>query len=343
MALEQMCYRAGLTNPIAALEAETAQLEGPGEKTASIGETAKAKAVEIGKKLMEGISRLIGYLINVVRQLMARGDQIAKKAESLLSQVDSIDESKTITSGPFIASMRLVEGAGDPSKQYEDYARMASKTLYGFFNDKFITAMSEAIRDVGGVGGTSSDFTVGTLEKLTAILKALMGSIYTEHGSGADVTGTIPATVTEQMLTVGKTPACVGGLQLALAATLEPKSENEWFCHSGPSKTQPKTDARESIPVIDKATAKQMLNVIGKWMKDQKELERQFAKIQQKNRAGQILSTQAAKKLLSVMTALSTGCVPYLIRLNLHNSATFVAYVEKSIAVSKGAAEPEAK
>lgn len=344
LALEQMSIRAGLTSPMAALESDALQLEGPEGQAKTIAETASSKAKEIGRKLIEGIKKIIGYLLNVIRSLFAHAPAVAKRARALVDQLDSIDKSKTIDSTVFISSMRLVEGGGDPSKQFEDYGHLATKTLYGFIDNTFGQRLSTALDDILNAKVTTEQAQQKVTERLTEMSKLLMSHIFTENGNGADISARIPEGVTEQQLTVSKTQPSIGGLQLALAVTLEAKGKEGWFFHAGPSKTQPKIETPDSIPVVDKIMAKQYLGLIQKWMKDHNDFHRVFSDILRKNFVyGYATNLNDINRFMNVLTAIATGTMPYLLRLNMQNSTKFLAYVEKSISVSKGAAESEDK
>ena len=349
MALEQISHRAKLTNPIPALEAETLLLEGPGDKAKSIGAAAAEKAGEIAKRLIDGIKRIIGWFMNMIRTFMSSSKAIGERARKVRALVDSIDEGKTITSQPFIASLRLVEGGADAPKQFEEYGHMATKALYGFFNHSFVDGLSKAMAEFNMTSEEERAGMEGAVRgKLSDILKVLMSTVYPENGSGADVAGAIPAGVGEDRLTVGKTTPCVGGIQLYLAATIGGNSgavkvaggaeEPSMFVRSGLAKEQPKIAAPESIPCVPRNLAKQMLTSIEGWVRDQKELEKVFGHIQS-YKPSQELSWPVANMYLSVLTALASGCVPHLLRLNMKNAASFIAYVEKSAAVSKGVSE----
>lgn len=347
MALEAYSHRGGLDNPIPALEAEALQLEGPESQAKAIGDTARSKAGELAQRLMDGIKRIIGWLMNMLRSLFSRAKGVRDRANKAQALIDSIDESKTITSGAFISSLRLVEGGGDVNKQFQEYAALADKTLYGVFNRSFIDHMNNAISHAKNEGGSDADVVEGARQQMVEIIKTLLGSIYTEHGTGADVSGHLPDNVTEQELTVGKTVPCVGGLQLYLAATLSvSRTDNgaPFYCQAGAVKNPPKFETPESIPVADKATVKRMLGTVEKWMAHQSHFEAIFSVLQKLNLHGQrTLTMETVKAYLSTLTALASGCVPHLLRLNLQNAVNYVAYVEKSAAVSQGAADPEKK
>jgi hypothetical protein len=335
-ALEQICARVDMHNVVAALEEAVPQLEGPKAQAESIGKVALEKSKEIIKKLIEGIKRIAGWVLNIVRTLFARAKQLADKAHALLGQIDAIDESKTIEGTAFISSLRLVEG-GDPNKQFTEYGQMATKTLYGFFGNSFGHSIINALDEL-----KSADVEEGSRSRVTAklvdIIKVLMSLIYPENGTLADVPGSLPSSVNERDVTVAKSVPCIGGLQLYVAATLDATDTGAgWMCKSGPAKEQPKIDVPESIPVVKKQLARDFIGLIQHWMRDQQTIEKNFRGLQTINFSSKFNPTaQVLQQFLSVMTALATGCLPYLMRLNVQNSANFIAYVEKSIAVSKG-------
>lgn len=344
LALEQICARADMHNVVAALEEAAPQLEGPKAQAESIGKVAIEKSKEIIKKLIEGIKRIAGWVLNIVRTLFARSKQLADKAHALLSQIDSIDESKTIEGTAFISSLRLVEGGGDPNKQFTEYGQMATKTLYGFFGNSFGHSIINALDEL-----KSADAEEGSRSRVTAklveIIKVLMSMIYPENGTTADIPGSLPNAVSERDVTVAKSAPCVGGLQLYVAATLEASDTGAgWMCKSGPAKEQPKIESPDSIPVVKKQLARDFIGLIQHWMRDQQTIERNFRGLQTINFSSKFNPTaQVLQQFLSVMTALATGCMPYLMRLNVQNSANFIAYVEKSIAVSKAGSSAEKK
>lgn len=341
-ALEQYSAFGGLKNPMPALEAEALQLDGPKDQAESIGETAKNKAAEISKKLLEGLKRLMGWAWNLVRSMFARTEALAKKAKELVGQLDSIDESKTIDAGPFIASLRLVEGGGDPNKQFKEYGEMSAKAVYGFFNNSFTNAYDSAITELKNSNPDGKDRSRVTV-KLIEIIKTLMSALYPENGTSGDIGG-VPEKISDRDLTVALTKPCIGGLQLAVAATLDNQGTKEnWFCKSGPAKNQPAIDTPASIPVVDKRMARDYLGLIQQWMRDQKILEENVRVYQSVAFTGKFVYSSVLNQFLSVITAIMTGCLPYMLRLNIQNSANFIAYVERSIAVSKSSATPEKK
>jgi hypothetical protein len=343
MALEQISHRAKLDNPIPALEAETLQLEGPTGQAKSIGAAAAEKAGELAKRLGEAIKRVIGWLLGMLRSMFAQTDIIAARAKKARTLLDSIDESKTIDSTAFITSLRLIEGAGDPTEQFNSYAKMAGTTLYGFFNASFVRDMQDVIRKAKSGSHDEKEVAAGIVARSNEIIKVLLSTIYTENGSGADVSARLSQEVDEKDLTVGKTQPCVGGVQLYLAATLDKTAEDSvkfFHCSSGLVKTAPATITSGSIPVATKHGAKAMLGHVEEWMRDQRRLEQIFGVLRTYNWLGQVtLDMASVKAYLQLMTALASGCVPHLIRLNLKNSAAFCAYVEKSAAVSRGEAQ----
>lgn len=343
-ALEQYSEFGGVSSPMAALEAEALQLEGPADQAKSIGDAAKDKAAEIGKRLLDGLKRLMGWAWNLVRSLFARTEALSKRAKELVGQLDSIDESKTIDAGPFIASLRLVEGGGDPNKQFKEYGEMSAKAVYGFFNNSFTNAYDSAINELKNSTVHPDMHRPKVTLKLIEIIKALMGALYPENGTASDIGG-VPEKISDRDLTVALTKPCIGGLQLALAATLDNEGTKEgWFCKSGPAKNQPAIDAPASIPVVDKRMARDYLGLIQHWMKDQKILEDNVKVYQSVAFTGKfVYSSAVLNQFLSVITAIMTGCLPYMLRLNIQNSANFIAYVERSIAVSKSNAAPEKK
>lgn len=343
-ALEQITHTVGLTSPIPALEAEAMQLDGPKDQVTAVGNSAIEKTKELGKRLLDGIKRIIGWIIGVIRTAMARSTKIGERARIAMNLIASIDESKTIDAKPFISSLRLVEGGGDANKQFEAYGKLATKTLYGFYNDSFkknmssehITKMLERRFEVG------ETYNKEMRQTLCEVLKTALSVIYTEHGDSTDVSTEIPSSIKDQALTVGLTEPCVGGLQMYLAATIDSMDEN-WYCRAGIAKKEVKLAHPDSIPVVNKTLAKDLLNVIQKWMSDQKKLESILVGIgEMPVSSGPTILLKDLSTYISTLSAMVTGSVPHLIRLNLQNSASFVAYVEKSAAVSKTTvAEPK--
>jgi hypothetical protein len=343
MALEQLAHRGGVDNPIPALEAEALQLEGPSGQATAIGEAAKSKAGEIAKRLGEGIQRVIGWLLGIMRNFFSTGAGLQARIKKAYALLDSIDESKTIESAPFVTSLRLVEGAGDPTEQFEAYAKLVSTTLFGFFNTSFVSDLQDVLKRARTESHNDAEIKSGVVARVREILKVLMSTIYTEHGTGGDVSAHLPNTINEQELTVGLTKPSIGGMQLYLAATVNiTRSEDGgvFYCTSGPVKNPPKIQHGDSIPVIDKQRAKRLLGAAEGWLKSQQNLEKVFGALKVTNWVGQLtLNLEVIKVYMSLMTALASGCVPHLIRLNLKNAASLVAYVEKSAAVSAGTSE----
>lgn len=347
MALEQLSHRGGVESPIAALEAEALQLEGPKDQAKAIGESAMAKAGEIAKRLMEGIQRVVGWLLGILRTFFARSTALAARAKKAYALLDSIDESKSIDSPAFVTSLRLVEGGGTPTEQFEAYAKLASTTLFGFFNTSFVKDVQDVLARARTEKHDEAAVLSGTTARVREILKVLMGTIYTEHGTGADVSAKLPENVDEKDLTVGLTAPCVGGMQLYLAATInqsDASSGKLMYCTSGQVKTPPAIQHGDSIPVIDKQRAKRLLGAVEGWLKSQKDLEQVFNALKVTNWVGQLtLNLEVIKVYMGLMTALASGCVPHLLRMNIQNAAALIAYVEKSAAVSGGAAKSDAK
>lgn len=322
-ALEQICEGIGLASPVPALEAETLQLEGPKEKTESIGAKAVEGAKELGRRLIEGIKRVLGWIIGVIRALVLRGEKISSKAQELLTRIDSIDSSKQIDAKPFIISLKLVQGGGSPSDQFDNYFKTATKTLYGFFNSSFKANLEQAAKATGTPEEVRS--------KLSKVLQAAFDNIYTENGTSGDVATEVPKEVQESNLVVGLTKPCVGGLQLYLASTLE--NGEVFYARAGAVEKEAVFDAPDSIPVVEKALAKQGLVLVKKWVADQKELEKTMAGLSNVQIPSTVTS-DAVAHYLRVLSSLVTGSAPHLLRLNLKNAAAFVAYVDKSITAS---------
>ena len=348
--LEQICLRAGLESPVAALEDSAISLyhpatgsnkEATSEEAATaqadaIGKTAMEKAKAIGQKLMDGIKRIVGWILNILRQFFTRLDGLSARIKKCAAEYDQIDESKTIDSKPFIASLRLVEGAGDPSKQFETYAAMATKTLFGFFSDTFVGRMMEAFEAIKKE--ESDEERIAGMKELGEVVRIALSTIYTVDGNVNDVPG-FPSDANAKDWTVGLTTPCVGGVQLYLAASLE--GEGDLRCKSGLAATQPKIEMPDSIPVVDKQFADKMFSVITKWLHANKQLEQKLALLHGlkfiSSFSGKQNQTKAVSQYLSVLAAMATGAMPHLLRMNMQNSVNFISYVEKSIAVSKAA------
>lgn len=336
MALEQLAYRAGLQNPIPGLESEAGDT--PEQQAKSIGESAMGKAKEIGKRLAAAIKRIIGMIINMIRNFMAKSAQLAERAKKAMALVDSIDESKKITSEAFIASLRLIEGAGDVNEQFEQYARTASLSLYGYFNEGFAKNMIEVFDQHGSGAKDDAYNESGVRQRLHAVLDEVMKTVYTTEGKAADSDAPKHDDETMKHYKVGLTTPCIGGGQLYLAY-FEFGDNKASSCKAGLSRNQPKFETPSEIPVASKHTAKFMLQVIQKWMEDQKKLQGNLFKIEAAGNRASETSSEAVQEYLAVLTALTLSTIPNFLRMNLHNSASFIAYVEKSISISKGAPE----
>lgn len=338
-ALEQISERAGVSGTAALEDSNIAMYNGSSADGAKaqaegVAKAASDQAQGIYQKLVAGIQRIIGWIMNVVRQVFSRYTSLTGRIAACSKELDSIDEDKTIDSKPFISSLRLVKGAGDPDKQFKDYAQLASKTLFGFFNNSFATRVVASINHLKEE--ESDDVKNAGMQELTNVLRAAMSVIYTEHGNGADAG--VPKDIAEKDLTVGLTPPTVGGGQLYLAATLD--GGEKWYCRGGVAKKQPEFDMPDSIPVVNKATADHMFGIITKWILAERELQHVLGIL----RGSKIVSSvtgvigvkgETVHRYLSTLSALATGVMPHLLRLNYQNSVNFITYVEKSIAVSK--------
>lgn len=334
-ALEQISINVGMKSSTAALEDNTLRLEGPKAQAEAVGKAAEEKAKSIFERLIEGIKRIVGWILNVMRQMFSSFSLLTNRIKKASAELNQIEESNTIDSLPFIASLRLVEGGGDINKQFEEYARLATKTLYGFFNTNFIDHMTSAFESLGKEE-SDADKQAGN-KQLAEILRTAMSVIYTENATFADMAGKAPEAVQSKDLTIGKTVPCVGGVQLYLAATLD---GGEFYCRGGLVKTSPKFDAPESIPVANIKQADQMFGLITKWIQDHSVLERNLQYLGALKFTHMLASSSESKskaigQYLSVLASLATGTIPQFLRMNIRNSINFVTYVEKSIAVSK--------
>lgn len=347
LGLESICYSADIKSPVAALEDDTLRLAGPAAQTNAIGETAKSKSKEIVAKLVAGVKRIIGWIIGVIRNVAANTGKIAKKAGALKAQLEKIDESAVINNGPFIASLRLVEGGGDANKQFEEYVKLASKTLYGFFNDSFVSNMKTTVDEIvrsnfeRSVQVTFKPSPATLLGKRAGeITRMMLSTIFTEHGTGADVPN-VPANVPEKELTVGLTPEVIGGNRLFLATTVNSQdSATPFVFRAGLAKNQPKFETPENIPVVKKAGARAVLQIIERWMGDQEALEARLKKIESLPTSGENhLDIAIVGAYLQLLSGIATSIIPHFLRLNVQNAARYVAYVDRSIAASTKAAE----
>jgi hypothetical protein len=347
--LEQISLRAGVKSPVSALEDSAVALYNPATgkdsgatseeaskaQAGAVAKSAMEKVKEIGKKLMDGIKRIVGWIINVLRQFFTYVGGLPDRIQKAAKEYDQIDESVTIDSAPFIASLRLVEGGGDPNKQFENYAAMASKTLYGFFGDNFVNHMREAFSSLQ----TPEDgqaYNAG-MDKLDEVIRVALSTIYTVDSKASDIPNLSQSDSSEEW-TVGKTVPCIGGVQLYLAGKTGIRN-TIWQCKSGLVTAESKFDVPESIPVVKKDLADKMFGTITKWLRDQKDLEHKLQTLLNLKWNTTHTSNEGSSKAiycyLSVLTAIATGSMPHLLRMNVHNSINFVAYVEKSIAVSK--------
>lgn len=331
-ALEQLCESIGLANPVAALEA-VADAEDVDfkEQTEAVGDKAKSGVKELGKRLLDGIHRIIAWVLTVIRNAMSQIHVLAIRARALNSRLSALDPSKTIDSKPFIISLRLVEGAGDVNEQFSEYGKLAYNTLFNFFNDKFKESMKSAVFHPVGGGGH--------LSKLNDVLKVANKEVFPVVGSSADVSAEIPDNIKDDQLTVGLTKPSIGGMRLYLAATIDSSDGENFYCSAGLVKGEVKLAEPDSIPVVDKQLAHDYLQLIYKWATDQSQLQKRFNDINNIKPVSDI-SHQDVVAYIKVLTALTSSIVPHLLRLNLKNSASFIAFVEKSLAVS-GSSAPE--
>lgn len=303
------------------------------EQTKSIGSKAADMAKSIGKKLADGIKRIIGWLIGVLRNLMASSKKIEERAEAVMKLVETIDVSKKITAGPFIASLRLVEGGGDANDQFAEYFKLADVALNGFFNESFAKHMLAANFKVEG----TEDSVRNALGK---VVQSANDTMFTVHGDASDVSTEIPEGISDQELSVSLTKPCVGGLQLFLASTHS--DSKKFYCRAGVAKKELKFASPSEIPVAEKATARLCLKSAVKLLKTHKELEDNLDDIVRRSENHWHVgpgSTALMGDYLTTLAAFATSVAPQLLRLNMKNSSALVAYVEKSITVSK----PEAK
>jgi hypothetical protein len=338
MALEQLTYRGGLDSAMPALEEEAKiHLGDPIVHSEVVSSTAKAKAKEIGQRLIAGIKKIVAWVLGAIRTLFARGKVLGEKAKALQSQINSIDETMSISSSAFVASLRLLDISKTPSEQFEEYAEFANGTLYGTFGPAMGKRVLEATTELN-----SSDVSDGARgvvnDKILEVLKSLFDTVYIETATAAGTN----AEGKGEGLTLGQTPMFVGGVQLYLAASMTPSTN--WHCRAGLSKTVPVFITDDSIKVVQKSIAANVLQSINKWMSSSKSLEATFDNLTKLNDSvAKDASMASVHQYMSMLTAIATGCVPHLLRANIQNSANFIAYVEKSIAVSKGGPAPEAK
>lgn len=323
-----------IPNQMAALEAlalpngasEPASSE---QQTKSIGSKAADMAKSIGKKLVEGIKRIVGWLINVLRNLMASSKKIEDRAEAAMKLIETIDVSKKITAGPFIASLRLVEGGGDANDQFAEYFKLADVALNGFFNESFAKHMLAANFKVEGTED-------GVRTALSKVVQSANDTMFTEHGDASDVSTEIPEGISDQELSVSLTKPCIGGLQLFLASTHS--DSKKFYCRSGVAKKELKFASPSEIPVAEKATARMCLKSAVKLLKTHKELEDNLDDIVRRSENHWHVGPGSSALMgdyLSTLAAFATSVAPQLLRLNMKNSAALVAYIEKSITVSK--------
>lgn len=336
-ALEQITVRAGLPSQMAALEAEEAGT--PEAQSKSVGEKAKELAQQIGQKLVDGIQRIIAWVMSFFQQIFARTKKIAEKATALKEQVKDIDANAMIEDAKFIKSLRLLDGAsnqGDIAGQYADYAKVASHSLYGFFNDSFVARLSKIHGDVYQSDGKNSD--IGYLE-IEQMYEVARQHIFTEDNNGVITAQQLDNTEGVQ---VSLTKPCVGGIQLFLATNSKEDTSTKLFFKTGLAPA-PKLLEAGSIPVINPVMAGQYLEVINKWMNDHREIEKRFKRIsgmtRVKLKGGVLHDRYYTSNFLSLLTGFATTIMPQLLRLNIQNSVSFIAYVEKSIAVSKAPAK----
>lgn len=339
-ALEQITSSLRMPSQIPALEAlalpnGAAAPTSADEQTKSVGAKALDIAKNIGKKLAEGIKRIIGWLMSVLRNLVASSAKIEKRAEDAFKLIDTIDATKKITAGPFIASLRLVEGGGDVNAQFTEYFKLADASLNGFFNKSFTQHMHNAF-----VGNDTPKMAQIKLAKVT---QSAMDIMFTEHGDASDVTSEIPESISDQELSVGLTKPCIGGLQLFLATTHA--DANKWFCRAGVAKKELKFDTPSEIPTADKTMARLALKSATNLVKSHKQFESNLSEIERKGSAlsdgSAEVDTASLSAYLTTLAAFATSVAPNLLRLNMKNASALVAFVEKSISVSKPDAAPK--
>ncbi|BAW19211.1 hypothetical protein [Ralstonia phage RP31] len=324
--LEQICARAKIPNPVSALEDGAADASAA-EQTEAVGDAAKSKSKEILARLAAAAKRIVAWIVGLIRKILSRSMNVAEEAKKLIPQVGSINSGLVIEDEKFIKSLRLVADRGDANQQFKAYGALATKTLYGFFNDAFVSSLNELSQK-----GSNSD-QLAIFENTAKVLKGLQQHVFDEPGVASDLAEK-PELPEGQQLRVSLTEPMIGGVRLYLAYSA-PISEKSYL-KAGLSPKQPEIVDDDTIVVADPHLAKNMLDLIVRWADDQKALEDRLQKIEgfAKVAEGEAASKYAAV-YLKVLTTVATAVIPQLLRLNLQNSTNYVRYVQKSIAVSK--------
>lgn len=328
MALEQLSLRAGLSGRTPALEADELVAAGPQGQVTAIGEAAKDKSKTILERLVASIKKIIGWIVNVVKSLAQKFAGLGDKAEKALSLLEQIDGNATIDDKAFIQSLRLVRNAGDANAQFRRYGEFATKTLYGFFNDSFLKALSDAAKK-------GEEDSVQVYVDLAKILNGLREHVF-EYTK-------VPAEITEQLqkglkegatLEGGMTEPQIGGLQLYLVFSKPMDETGVVKAGVAPASVPMVTDG--SIPVVEKKLAQDMLVLVKKWTADQSALAERLAKIEGFSKfAHGGGSVKMVEVYLKTLTAIATSVIPQLLRVNIQNASNFIRYVEKSVEASK--------
>jgi hypothetical protein len=328
MALEQISLRAGLSGSLAALEDGELAEKGPDGQVGAIGDAAKAKSKTILERLMAGIKKIIAWIVGVVRSIAQKFNGLTAKAEKAIGMINQIDGNAVIDDEAFIKSLRMVKNAGDANAQFRRYGEFATKTLYGFFNDSFLNALSATARK-------GEDDSLEVYVELSKILSGLRQHVFEYTKIPDAIANELKGKLTgNAQLEGGMTEPQIGGLQLYLAFS-KPMDQGG-VVKAGVAPAEVPLVEGGSIPVVEKKLATDMLELVKKWSADQNHLADRLAKIEGFAKVGESgTSVKMVELYLKTLTAIATVVVPQLLRVNIQNAASFIRYVEKSVEVSK--------
>ncbi|BAW19212.1 hypothetical protein [Ralstonia phage RP31] len=332
--LEQITDRIGVKSLLPALEAEGGE---PEEQAASIGEKAKTLAANIGKKLVEGIKRIIQAVMSFFRNLFTNTGKVAEKAKELRASLSQIDDSKEITDQGFIKSLRIPEGNDSVAEYYYNFHVFAQNAL-NFFDADFSKLMEDMFEELRDTKQVSAPWD----RVILPVVKAAQEDLFPFEPRSGSIDGAPKG----NDIDVWATPQLVGGVQLYMAWRQNPSDAKEIMLKIGRA-SDPKLRAPESIPVLSAKDADKLLQSVERWMSEFRSVQKSLSRLErlgqgvtERHWSGQ-WSTTYNHVFLSMFSGLAANTLPHVLNLCMMNAKRINAYVEKSIAVSKAVDKAE--
>lgn len=339
LAVEHQCQRIGLPNPIAALEAEGADVSDVKDVSKSIGERAKAAAKAAYDAIIAFFKKIKDWVAGFIKSVIEMFNPIKEQAAELNKQIKDLKPGAEIENEAFIKALGLTKT--DAQADFEDYAKFAS-TAYAMFTG---AGLLDAI--AAFANSQTANEAEANMEKFLGVLGSKLFTV-------AGVTKSSSAH--ERVM---HSPKLIGGSQLTYSYDPVFESGDDKMSKDstvGAHRAKVTMDSVETVApakigVPSEQKARVMLQTIARWPDDVKRVSDAVEKLSSKIKSSvseenvNVESTNSVnvnvrniiiRNFMGTANQLIMVLVPMLARQNVQVSRKYIAYIKQSLQASKG-------